>query len=176
MAKETHLHGKRDLLTWQKRHTYMAKETYLHGKRDLPLEAYVHDKRGLRTWQKRPAYMAKEACVHGKRGLRTWQKRPTYRGLRSWQKRPTYITKETYLGTYLQCVGTERIVTCMETLRSHSMEHTLFIWNIHYSYGTYIIHMEQSGLWHAWRRCAVTSVYKRQGFSRWIGRSLLPCN
>jgi len=27
MAKETYIHGKRDLHTWQKRPTYMAKET-----------------------------------------------------------------------------------------------------------------------------------------------------
>ena len=42
MAKETYLNGKRDLLEWQKRPTYMAKETYLNGKRDLLI------------WQKRP--------------------------------------------------------------------------------------------------------------------------
>jgi len=35
MAKETYVHGKRDLCTWQKRPMYMAKETYVHGKRDL---------------------------------------------------------------------------------------------------------------------------------------------
>jgi len=37
MAKEAYLHGKRGLLTWQKRPTYMAKEAYL-----------------ILTWQKRP--------------------------------------------------------------------------------------------------------------------------
>ena len=43
-AKETHVHGKRDPRTWQKRPTYMAKETY------------VHYKRALRTLQKSPMH------------------------------------------------------------------------------------------------------------------------
>ena len=34
MAKETYIHGKRELHTWQERPTYMAKETYIHGKRN----------------------------------------------------------------------------------------------------------------------------------------------
>ena len=35
------------------------------------------------------------------------------------------------------------------------MEHTLFIWNIHYSYGTYIIHME---LTHTYKSCHIWNV------------------
>ena len=44
-AKETHLYGKRDLLVWQKRPTYMAKATYLYGK-----ETYFYGKSDLRMW------------------------------------------------------------------------------------------------------------------------------
>ena len=53
MAKETYVHGKRDLCTWQKRPMYMAKETYVDGKR------------GLCTWQKRPM------CHHPQNDLRS---------------------------------------------------------------------------------------------------------
>jgi len=48
-------YGKRDLLIWQKRPTYMAKETYLYGKRDLLI------------WQKRPIYMALISIFYSKR-------------------------------------------------------------------------------------------------------------
>ena len=45
MAKETYIHGKRDLHTWQKRPTYLAKETY------------TNDKRELHAGPKRPTYL-----------------------------------------------------------------------------------------------------------------------
>ena len=96
MAKETCLYGKRDLLVWQKRPTYIGtvcavpclrctKETYLYCKRDL----LVLPKRDLLVWQKRPAYIGivcivpclrctKETCVYGKRDLCTRRERPAY--------------------------------------------------------------------------------------------------
>ena len=52
MAKETNLHGKRDLLAWRKRPTYMAKD--------------------LIAWEKRPTSMAKETYQHGKRDPIAW--------------------------------------------------------------------------------------------------------
>ena len=79
MAKETYLHGKRDLLTWQKRPTYMAKETYLPGKRDLL------------TWQKRPNYMSQVPCK-----LLTKATLKSARVTKECQKRPEYLAKETY--------------------------------------------------------------------------------
>jgi len=67
-GKETYLYGKRDLLIWQKRPTYMAKETYLYGK-----ETYLYGKRDLLIWQKRPTYMAKETYLYGERDLFIWR-------------------------------------------------------------------------------------------------------
>ena len=56
-SNETHSHGKRDLLIWQKRPAHIAKVTCSYGKRD-PL-----------IWQKRPTHIAKETCSYGKRDL-----------------------------------------------------------------------------------------------------------
>jgi len=78
---------KRDLFIWQKRPIYMAKETHLHGKRDLFTWHCVkthngrRHKRDLFIRQKGPIYMAKETYSHGKRDLFTWQKRPIHMAL-----------------------------------------------------------------------------------------------
>jgi hypothetical protein len=99
IAKETYVHGKRDLRTWQTRpndmankayvHMYIAKETcvlylHVHSKRDLCTD--VQSKRDLAKETYVQMNIAKETYVHGKRDLRTWQKRPTY--ICTKQKRP----------------------------------------------------------------------------------------
>ena len=58
MSKETYFYVQRDLLTCQKRPTYIFKETYVYAKRDLLM------------CQKRPAYVSKETYLYVK-------KRPT---------------------------------------------------------------------------------------------------
>ena len=70
MAKEAYLHGKRDLLMWQKRPA--PKSTMTCTIRDLFIrqkKTYLRGKRGLIIWQNRPAHMAKEAYAYGKRDL-----------------------------------------------------------------------------------------------------------
>ena len=76
VAKDTYLASKRDLLTWQKRPTYLAKKerpTYLAKERPtyLAKETYVPSKRDPLTSQKRPTYLAKETYLPRKRNLLT---------------------------------------------------------------------------------------------------------
>ena len=59
-----HIHICVYIYIWPTRPTRMAKETYLHGKRDLLIS-----KRDLRVLQKRPTRMPKETYTYGKRGL-----------------------------------------------------------------------------------------------------------
>ena len=57
VAKESDLHGKRDLHIWQKRPTYMAKEIYKCVKRDLLVRqktALLHGKRDLLSTSRDP--------------------------------------------------------------------------------------------------------------------------
>ena len=96
VAKESDLHGKRDLHIWQKRPTYMAKEIYKCVKRDL----LVWQKTALLHGKKRPALYLKRPCTMDKlftgtkfvssiQKLRVtfWQKRPAL-----YHKRPSSMT------------------------------------------------------------------------------------